>query len=78
MIRGVIGALVVSWAAWLVMRTAGFAGPDASLYNDLLTQAWRAAMGGLRWLLSFPHEPQRVVLVLAAVAGFMAGVKSGK
>ena len=76
-IRGVVGAVLVSAAAWMVMRALGVAGPDAGLYSELLRDGAGLVMDAVRWLLGAVQYPQRAVLVVAAVAGFMLGAKSG-
>lgn len=78
MVKGVVGAVVVSFAAWVVMRHTGLAGPDADLYGDLLRQAWTGAVDVFRWLVRAPEQPHRFVLVVAAAVGFSLGVKAGR
>ena len=76
-IRGVVGAVLVSAAAWMVMRALGVAGPDAGLYSELLRDGAGLVVDAVRWLLGALQYPQRAVLVVAAFAGFLLGAKSG-
>lgn len=77
MVKGVVGAVLVSFAAWVVMRSLGVAGPDDNLYADLLRQAWGAVLDVVAWVPRAPENWPRAVLIVAAVAGFMLGAKSG-
>ena len=76
MLKAIGGALLASFVVWIVMRETGNAGPDADLYSDMLRGAWKGAVGAFWWLLDMRDEPQRLVLVLAAVVGGMLGAKS--
>ena len=77
-IRGLIGAGLGACLAWVVMVAFGVAGPDSTLLRDLLAQAWGAVVDVLRWFAGANRYPQRAVLVVAGICGFMLGAKTGK
>lgn len=78
LIRGAVGAVVVMCASWVVMVAFWVAGPDSTLLRDLLAQAWGAVVDVLRWFAGANRYPQRAVLVVAGICGFMLGAKTGK